>query len=75
MQNVQEYNKFIDDINKEAESNKHDLKDYLLLARDLISILAKYFINADGRISAPSILKFWIYFKMVKELYDKFKEF
>lgn len=44
-------------------------KKYLIV----IDILAKYFFK-DGKIIAPSPLKFWVWIKLAFELYNFFKD-
>ena len=49
-----------------------DLKRYAEIGLKLLGVLAKYFF-VNGKISAPSVFKIWIYFRLVGELYNLFK--
>jgi hypothetical protein len=50
-----------------------DIKKYAEIGLKLLDVLAKYFF-VNGKISAPSVFKIWIYFRLVGELYNLFKE-
>ena len=49
-------------------------KKYISFALTVIDVLAKYFFK-NGKLAAPTLLKFWIYFSLVVELYNLFKDF
>lgn len=49
-----------------------DIKKYAEIGLKLLDVLAKYFF-VNGKIAAPSVFKIWIYFRLVGELYNLFK--
>lgn len=49
-------------------------KKYIAFALTVIEVLAKYFFK-NGKLAAPTLLKFWVYFTLVVELYGLFKDF
>lgn len=49
-------------------------KKYINFSLTVIDVLAKYFFK-NGKLAAPTLLKFWVYFSLVVELYNLFKEF